>query len=129
MSNKAKERDHPKTLPEEWRRNIGLGGIGKIPWNKGKKNCFSKEVNEIRRRKMLGKKNSLGYHQTEKTLELMRINRKGSKNARAKKVINTETGKIYGCIKDVLIDYPTNYSTFTQKLSGKRKNNTNFKYL
>lgn len=45
-----------------------------------------------------------------------------------KKVINIISGEIYNSIKEVVLLYGFNYSTFTQKLNGIHKNNTNFKH-
>jgi len=53
----------------------------------------------------------------------------GGKNPSAKKVINVATGEIFGCAKDVATKYGYSYKNFSQKLLGKRKNNTNFKYI
>jgi len=55
--------------------------------------------------------------------------KRGSETNRAKKVIDTETGKIYDCLKDVGNDSIYTYKNLSRQLSGSRKNNSTFKYL
>lgn len=56
--------------------------------------------------------------------------RYGAKNSCAKKVINIETNKIFGCIKDAYNEYgKQGYIHFTQKLLGKCPNKTPYRYL
>lgn len=51
------------------------------------------------------------------------------KSLRAKKVLNTATGKIYDCLKDVCIDTEFSYKYLSRQLTGDRKNKTTFIYL
>lgn len=53
----------------------------------------------------------------------------GVKNHRSKKIINTNTGEIHECIKDVCNSEDYNYSSLCQMLNGKYKNKTEFKFL
>lgn len=54
---------------------------------------------------------------------------KGSKNPRARKVIDTSTGKIWNCAKECAIELGIKYSTLAGKLCGNSYNNTTLKYL
>jgi hypothetical protein len=51
------------------------------------------------------------------------------KNGRAKKVIDSETGIIYGSLKSAAIDLNINYRTARDYMRGVRTNKTNLKYL
>ncbi len=53
---------------------------------------------------------------------------KGKNNPNAKKVINIETGIIYGCVKEVADLFNIYYLTLINNLSGKSKNKTQFRY-
>lgn len=53
----------------------------------------------------------------------------GSKNPNAKKVINIETGIIYGCVEEVSTITHLSLSHLYKCLNGQRLNKTNFKYL
>jgi len=53
---------------------------------------------------------------------------KGKNNPNAKKVINIETGIIYGCVKEVADLFNIYYLTLINNLSGKSKNKTPFRY-
>jgi hypothetical protein len=58
------------------------------------------------------------------------VSNKGNiKEIRSKKVINIETNIIYNSAKEASMLNNLIYSTFKNKLSGIRKNNTKFKYL
>jgi len=50
------------------------------------------------------------------------------KNPSAKKVINTVTGEIYNSVKECAEKEGQYYTTLVSRLTGKYKNNTNFKY-
>jgi hypothetical protein len=56
-------------------------------------------------------------------------NKKGSLHYSSKKVINTETSKVYDSIKEVSEKYNIKYTTLKQNLSGYRTNKTIFKYF
>lgn len=58
----------------------------------------------------------------------IRVHKKGGDHYKSKPVINTITGKIYGCIMDASNDMGINYHSLRKKLSGYRKNNTGLKY-
>lgn len=72
---------------------------------------------------------SLGRGHSEEAKSKMSENRKGGLNARAKIVLNTETGIYYSCGKEVaeLINKP--YSTVRCWLNGTNKNPTSFIYV
>lgn len=53
----------------------------------------------------------------------------GKESIRAKKVLNTATGKIYDCLKDAQKDSVYSYKNLSRKLTGNRKNNTTFEYV
>jgi hypothetical protein len=53
----------------------------------------------------------------------------GSESARAKKVMCTQTNKIWNCVKDVAKELGIPYSTITNQLNGQKKNKTTYKYI
>tara|TARA_R110000822_G_scaffold193882_1_gene332260 strand:- start:15 stop:689 length:675 start_codon:yes stop_codon:yes gene_type:complete len=55
--------------------------------------------------------------------------RSGEKNPKAKKVICSITGKIYGCIKDAAKDFGISYETLKNCLKGIKPNKTSLRYL
>jgi group I intron endonuclease len=127
--------DHKRKLSEVRKRNFESGKI--TSWNKGKtgvytnetikkmtKNLHTKEV----RKKVADKKRGIKHSEGHKA----KI-RESCKGINSKKVINTESGVIYHSGKEAwdLNKYSLNilYTSFLQKLRGKRKNNTPFKYL
>lgn len=131
---------HPDVL-----RRIGLGHKGKpihpncqkaiIKAVKGKK----QSPEHIEKRKMFGEKNPMfgktgywkGKHIPKYVIDKLRESRRrfGSKNSHARKVINIETGEIYGCVKDILPLVGLKYRTLLAQLQGRNKNSTKFKYL
>lgn len=56
-------------------------------------------------------------------------NNNGSKNPYAKKVIDTETGKIWDCAVDCAKELGINYSTLRNRLNGTHLNKTTIIYL
>lgn len=54
---------------------------------------------------------------------------KGEKNPRARKVICTETGKIWNTINSCAVDNGLDRTTLGKHLNGTSRNNTTFKYL
>lgn len=65
---------------------------------------------------------------TEKTKNAVSKRHSGSKNVNAKKVINTETGKVYDTIKQAANENNLGVWCLYAKLRGINKNNTNLKY-
>ena len=53
----------------------------------------------------------------------------GSESIRAKKVMCTETGKIWDSVKDVAQTLGIPYSTITNQLNGQKKNKTTLCYI
>lgn len=53
----------------------------------------------------------------------------GSDSIRAKKVMCTETNKIWNSVKDVAKELGIGYSTITNRLNGQKKNNTTLIYI
>ena len=71
---------------------------------------------------------SANQKQSEET-KAKRINTlKGGNCYRAREVINTSTGQVYNCLKDVIIDTDVNYNTLRSWLNGARPNKSNFKW-
>lgn len=66
---------------------------------------------------------------SEETKQKIREAHKGEKGNNAKKVINTETGKVYGCLKDAVQDSGIKYDTLRAMVSGRNTNKTSFKWL
>jgi len=57
------------------------------------------------------------------------IKQTGENNQRAKKVICSVTGRIYGCVKDAAKDIGVNYSTLYGWLRGRFPNKTSLRFL
>lgn len=55
--------------------------------------------------------------------------KRGSETNRAKKVLDTSSGKIYGSLKDVLPLTNYSYKNLSRQLTGDRKNKTTFVYV
>lgn len=53
----------------------------------------------------------------------------GSDSPLAKKIMCTETKKIWNCVRDAANDLGVGYSTITNRLNGQKKNNTSLIYL
>jgi hypothetical protein len=53
----------------------------------------------------------------------------GSDNHLAKKVMCTETNRVWGSVKDAAKELGIGYSTITNRLNGQKKNNTSLIYL
>lgn len=70
-----------------------------------------------------------GKKHTEETLKKMSLAQKGEKHYRAKKVICTETGKIWHTVGSCAIDNGLNKKTLTHYLNGRLKNKTTFRYI
>lgn len=108
----------------ETRMKIGAAHKGKI---------ISKEQREFQsflmsgeKHPMYGKKNS---EETKRKISMNHADISGDKNPRAKKVICTETGKIWSCAKYAAKDLGINYQTLKCWLIGKNKNKSTLIYL
>lgn len=119
---------------------------GKIPWNKGKTDIYSKETldkmsiikkGKPSKSKGIKRPNNSGENHPfygKRRIETS-LRQKGKDNPmygktaiNAKQVINTETGEVFSSIKDAAIFYNLNYTTLQQKINGTRTNNTNLKF-
>lgn len=90
-----------------------------------------------------GGEGTLGHKHTEETKEKMSKTRKGRKYSEehklktknsmigknCKKIINTQTGKIYNSIEEAAKDIGISRVALSLKLTGKTKNKTNLNYL
>jgi hypothetical protein len=65
----------------------------------------------------------------EKGEKCFHFGKRGLETNRAKKVIDTETGKVYDCLKDAQKDSVFSYKNLSRQLTGERKNKTNLQYL
>jgi group I intron endonuclease len=86
------------------------------------------------RAKMEGYVNSMkGKKHKKQSIEKISKATKGHNNPRARKVIDIETLKIYECAKycynENISIIKINYKSFTDKLTGRNKNNTKFQYI
>lgn len=70
-----------------------------------------------------------GVKRSEKTKLKHSNSISGSKNHNSKKVICTETNKIWGSVRECVNDNNLVYSSLINKLNGFRVNNTSYKYL
>lgn len=89
--------------------------------NRGKP-CSEEKKNKIRIAH-IGKKAS------DATKQKMSISRKGELGSKAKKVIDTKTGKIYGCLKDAVPDFNVKYDTLRARINGYNNVKTTLKWL
>jgi group I intron endonuclease len=139
---------HPcygKPISEEHKKRISEANKGKKHTEETKLLISNKNKGKNRTditKKKMGKSQK-GRKHTEESKIKMSISQKGLKKGRptphttgsnnnhAKKVICTETNKIWECVKDCwkenLLDI-LKYNTFTTMLSGKVKNKTKYKY-
>lgn len=100
-------------------------------------------LEHIEKRKLIGIKNPMfgvkgkfhhrtGCNHTPETIQKIKTALHGrffgEENNNAKRVIDTLSGKIYGCAKDAAKDKGINYSTLKAKLKGKIKNDINLLY-
>jgi group I intron endonuclease len=136
---------------EETRKKIGESRKGEKHFMYGKKHTeeTKKKMSEVRKgikfseetkkkmsekgKKRIGEKNPFyGRKLTDESKKKISESRKGKKiydeNPRAKKVINTLTGEIYGCGKEVAEILNINYGTLRAQLNGRNQNKTPFKY-
>jgi group I intron endonuclease len=142
--------EYYNVLDREFGLNLKLRNVG------DKKQVQSEETKQKIREKAKGRKQSeqtkrklsevnkghkynLGKKRSEETRKKMSESNKGKKHseetkqkmseAKCKKVINTETGEIYDSAKKMCEILELNYGVIVNKLSGRRKNNTIFRYL
>jgi group I intron endonuclease len=101
---------------------------------------YRNKISKIRRESQLGKEYSyeskmkmrestLGRKASDETKEKMSKQRAGSGNSKAKKVIDSNTGKIYGCLKDATNELGLNYDMIRGRINGYNKQETNLKWL
>lgn len=70
----------------------------------------------------------LGKRHSEETKAAYSAARSGAKNSQAKRVVNIETGAVYGCVADAALGEGLVRSTLYNKLSRPARNNTNLRY-
>lgn len=99
---------------DETKAKIGLAHAGKK---------ISEEQKQKLREANLGKKYS------DETKKKVSVATKGGNNPTAKKVINTETGIIYECVKYAAKEMGISYWRLQYYLNGKHPNKTTLKYL
>jgi group I intron endonuclease len=93
-----------------------------------------KSMKTIAEMRLLGKiKTTKGQKRTEEQIkrivEAHKGKNKGKDNATSKRVINIITGEIYDSMQEVADLIGMSNKVLSNRLLGKRKNNTNFKYL
>lgn len=110
-----------KKHTEEAKEKIRLANSGENNHNYGRK-LTDEEKDNIRTHRLL-------FKHSQETIEKLRLLSLGSNNPRAKKVIDTQTLQIWGCIKDCANDLGIKYHTLFHKLKGKYPNKTNIIYL
>lgn len=89
--------------------------------NTGK--VLSEETKNRIRQKAIGRKAS------KETKLKMRASHKGEKGSKAKKVIDVNTGIVYGCLKDASISLNINYDTLRARVNGYNNVKTSIKWL
>ena len=130
--------------------NLTIGGDAP-PIQFGEKNPMKKQENkdkislfmknrvvssETKLKQSISKKNNKitppsqkGVKRNQISIDKQRLKIKGSKSVKAKKVIDKESGNIWGCVKDCAFEKGIKYSTLVNMLNGFRKNNTQLTYL
>jgi hypothetical protein len=71
----------------------------------------------------------LGKHHSEETKSKMREKKLGALHPEAKKVLNSTTGEIYGCVDDAAKAIGRGKWALYKHLSGERKNMTTLRYI
>jgi hypothetical protein len=97
--------------------NVTLGGEGAYG------RILSKETKEKISKSISGIKHGM-YNKTHSEKAIEKIKERASK-----KVIDTKTNEIFNSIKEAAIKNNIRPNTLTRKLTGIRKNNTNFKLI
>lgn len=97
-------------------------------------NCILQDCGEqrqVRSRESveLSIKSNTGRKATLESRIKRSFNTKMGKNHRAKKVINTKTNTIYGCIKEAALVAGVSRDTLARYLNGVTENKTDFEYL
>jgi group I intron endonuclease len=72
---------------------------------------------------------NLGKKHSEYTKELCRQLSSRANNPCAKKVINTQTGEVFGCLRDAAESIGVSYPSVRKWMSGYRKNKSSLAYL
>jgi group I intron endonuclease len=123
---------------EESCKKMSESKKGKPSWNKGKTGIYSEEtlkkmsesaknMSENHKRKLSEKAKGKIFSDTHR--KKIGDSKKGSKNVNSKKVINTETNEIYDTAKEMCEILGLKYCTMIDRLNGRRKNKTPFRYL
>ncbi len=105
----------------EAKEKIRLANLGENNHNYGRK-LTDEEKDNLRKHRLL-------FKHSQETIEKLRLLSLGSNNPRAKKVIDTQTLQIWGCIKDCANDLGMKYHTLFHQLKGKYPNKTKIIYL
>lgn len=120
---KSARSNNPKYLSDSHKKNIGIGVKISLRYKLG-----------IASRDVSGDKNPFyGKKHTEETKKRLSEKRKGTlsygKNPSAKLVVDTKTGEIFECGKQVAEMIGVKEGTFTSWLSGQRPNKSTYQYL
>lgn len=140
-----------RIVSEEWRRNKSIEQTGRLKseefkqkrrdymtgrkmpqWVRDKQSEYMKLHHPMRGKKMSeeARKNISEGHKGlmvgEKNPNWGKF---GSNNHLAKKVMCTETNRVWGSVKDVAKELGIAYGTLTNRLNGQKKNNTTLIYI
>jgi len=114
-----------RIISDEHKLKIGEAAKGNR-YNLGRKH--TEETKKRRRELIKGNNPMLGKKHTNATKKKMRDTKKGN-NYRSKMVVNIRTGEIFKSAKLASNTLEIKYVSFINRLTGKIKNNTDFKYL
>lgn len=70
-----------------------------------------------------------GRKHSKETRDKVSLSKTGGKHPRSKRVIDSETKKVFECIKDAAINIGINPSTLRSMLGGQNKNKTSLQYM
>jgi group I intron endonuclease len=113
---------------EETKNKMSLSSIGQKATFGFKGKNHSLESKTIMSKKAIGHKRCLGMKRNCEQIKNISLSKIGNKS-KSKLVLDLETGIYYASAKETSFVYGYKTSTLTQRLSGIKKNNTQFIYV
>lgn len=120
---------HRTLSPNGYNLLSGGGNLGRHSKESIKKMRVPKKskINYVGKK---GKENHLfGMVKSEDHIAKLKKIHTGSNNTQAKKVVDLDTGKIWGCAKDCALELGYKYNTLKSMLNGANPNKTGLRYV